>query len=67
MANAEELRGVKVTSGSLEFEGDVTLEMLENMIRAGQLLGVPNDAQSTYVSMHYGTPSRILFNWRINA
>lgn len=61
--NSGEL-AVKVTSGSLEFEGNVTLEMLQNMIRAGQLLGVPNDAVITYVSMHYGTPSRISFNWR---
>jgi hypothetical protein len=64
--NSGEL-AVKVTSGSLEFEGDVTLEMLANMIRAGQLLGVPNDAVITYVSMNYGSPSRINFHWRVNS
>lgn len=62
--NSGEL-AVKVCSGSLEFEGDVTLEMLGNMIQAGKLLGVPVDAQITYVSMHYGNPSRISFNWRV--
>lgn len=57
---------VKVTSGSLEFEGNVTLEMLGKMIQTGKLLGVPYDAQITYVSMHYGNPhSRISFNWRV--
>lgn len=56
---------VKVTSGSLEFEGEITLEMLGNMIQAGELLGVPQDAVVTYVSMYYGNPSRITFNWRI--
>lgn len=56
---------VKVCSGSLEFEGDVTLEMLGNMVKAGILLGVPTDAQITYVYTYYGNPSRISFNWRV--
>lgn len=57
---------VKVTSGSLEFEGNVTLEMLGKMIQTGKLLGVPYDAQITYVSMQYGiSHSRISFNWRV--
>ena len=62
---SSKLAGVTVTSGSLEFEGDVTLEMLGNMIQAGEMLGVPADAKITYVSMQYGEPSRINFHWRV--